>query len=365
MKFPDTVTVAEMDRFDEIIDVRSPAEFAEDHVPGAASYPVLDDAERAEVGTLHKQVSPFAAKIRGAALISKRIGGHIESDFGRRPKDWRPLVYCWRGGKRSSALQHVLREIGWQAATLEGGYKAYRRAVLSELETLPRAFRYLVVCGETGSAKSRILEAIAIHGGQVLDLERLANHRGSVLGHPPDSEQPRQRMFDSLLWRELRALDPSRPVFVESESKKVGELHVPDNLMGSMRQSACIRIAAPVSARVQFLLREYQHFVNDPQSLHNRLDLLATLYPCEVIGRWQMQANRGLWSEFVEDMLANHYDPAYRRSMDRNFSRLPEASVVELDDLDDESINDAARRIIAATANHLSRPSQNQTGDAC
>ena len=133
MKFPDVVTVAEMDLFDEIIDVRSPAEFAEDHVPGAASNPVLDDAERAEVGTLHKQVSPFAAKIRGAALISKRIAGHIEGDFATRPKDWRPLVYCWRGGKRSSALKHILREIGWQAATLDGGYKAYRRVVLSQL----------------------------------------------------------------------------------------------------------------------------------------------------------------------------------------------------------------------------------------
>ena len=249
-------------------------------------------------------------------------------------------------------MKHILREIGWQAATLDGGYKAYRRVVLSQLEILPRAFRYLVVCGETGSAKSRILEAIAIHGGQVLDLERLANHRGSVLGHPPDSEQPKQRMFDSLLWKELRALDPSRPVFVESESKKVGELHVPDALMGTMRQSMCIRITAPVSARVEFLLREYQHFVNDPPSLHNRLDLLATIYPREVIARWQTQANAGRWAEFVEDMLANHYDPGYQRSMDRNFSRLPEASVVALDRLDQDSISDAARRIVAATANH-------------
>ncbi|MFN0301728.1 MAG: tRNA 2-selenouridine(34) synthase MnmH [Burkholderiales bacterium] len=352
MKLPDTVTVAEMDLFDEIIDVRSPTEFAEDHIPGAASYPVLDDAERAEVGTLHKQVSPFAAKIRGAVLISKRIAGHIEGDIGRRPRDWRPLVYCWRGGKRSGALKHILREIGWQAATLEGGYKAYRRAVLSQLGILPREFRYHVVCGETGSAKSRILEAIAGHGGQVLDLERLANHRGSVLGHPPDSSQPGQRMFDSLLWKALRALDPSRAVFVESESKKVGEVHMPDSLMGSMRQSACIRIAAPVAARVEFLLREYQHFVNDPPSLHNRLDLLATLYPREVIARWQAQANAGRWAEFVEDMLANHYDPAYRRSMDRNFSRLPEAPVITLDRLDQDAIDDAARRIVAATANH-------------
>ncbi len=349
MKFPDTVAVTEIDRFDAILDVRSPGEFAEDHIPGAASYPVLDDAERAMVGTLHKQVSPFAAKVQGAALIARRIAGHLERDLAQRPKTWRPLVYCWRGGKRSAAMQHILREIGWQAATLDGGYKAYRRAVLGALESLPQTFRYLVICGETGSAKSRILEAIAAQGAQVLDLERLANHRGSVLGHPPDSAQPAQRRFESQVWDQLRKLDPSQPVFVESESKKVGELHVPDALMTSMRAAACIRIAAPVAARVEFLVREYRHFINDPPSLHARLDLLKTLYPRDVIARWQAQGNAGHWAEFVQDMLEHHYDPAYRRSMDRNFSELPNATVIALPSLDDESIVAAARRIIGLT----------------
>ncbi len=349
MKFPDTVTAAELDHFDAILDVRSPSEFADDHIPGAVSYPVLDDGERAEVGTLHKQVSPLAAKIRGAALISKRIATYIEGDFASRPKDWRPLVYCWRGGKRSGAMRHILREIGWQAAALDGGYKAYRRLVLAQLDTLPREFRYVVVCGETGSAKSRILEAIAAHGAQVLDLEHLANHRGSVLGHPPDSAQPAQRLFESQVWDQLRKLDPSRPVFVESESKKVGELHVPDALMSSMRDSPCIRIAASVAARVEFLLREYRHFINDPPSLHTRLELLATLYPRAVIAHWQSLANAGQWAEFVQDMLENHYDPAYRRSMDRNFSQLPDARVIELASLDAVSIDRAARQIIEAS----------------
>ncbi len=359
MKFPDVVTVAEMSLFDEIIDVRSPAEFADDHAPGAVSFPVLDDAERAEVGTLHKQVSPFAAKVRGAALISRRIAGYIEGEFAKRPKDWRPLVYCWRGGKRSSALKHILREIGWQAATLDGGYKAYRRTVLAALETLPLEFRYVVVCGETGSGKSRILEALARQGAQVLDLEQLANHRGSVLGLPLESAQPPQRMFESTVWDQLRKLDPSRPVFVESESKKVGELHVPDALMTTMRKSPCIRIVATVGTRVAFLLREYRHFVNDPPALHARLEMLSTLYPRTVIERWKSLGERGEWAAFVQDMLENHYDPAYRSSMDRNFSQLPNAEALILSDLDEASIESAAGSILALTTN---RASALQTG---
>src|SRR5712691_4047241 len=131
------VTVAQVDAFDEVIDVRSPSEFAHDHVPGAVNCPVLDDAERARVGTLYKQVSSFDAKKIGAALVSKNIARHIDQRFRSRASSWRPLVYCWRGGQRSAAMAHVLREVGWDAATLEGGYRAYRREVMAQLEALP------------------------------------------------------------------------------------------------------------------------------------------------------------------------------------------------------------------------------------
>jgi tRNA 2-selenouridine synthase len=168
------VTVSQLDAFDEVIDVRSPAEFALDHVPHAVNCPVLDDAERAKVGTLYAQVSPFDAKKLGAALVSKNIARHIEERFRGKEKGWRPLVYCWRGGQRSGAMAHVLRQIGWDAATLQGGYRAYRREVLVHLDTLPARFDFRVVCGATGSGKSRLLEALAAQGAQVLDLEHLA-----------------------------------------------------------------------------------------------------------------------------------------------------------------------------------------------
>src|SRR6185503_12901118 len=230
--------------FDTIIDARTPAEYALDHIPGAVSAPVLDDAQRAEVGTLYKQVSPFEAKKLGAALIAQNVARHIETLFRGKEKAWRPLVYCWRGGKRSGAMAHILREVGWDASTLAGGYRAYRRWVVDELATLPSQLEFIVVHGPTGSGKSRFLAALAKAGAQVLDLEGLAAHRGSVLGSLPGRPQPSQKMFESLLLNALSALDPAQPVFVEGESRKIGQLHVPEALIARMRGAECVLLEA-------------------------------------------------------------------------------------------------------------------------
>ena len=347
MKFPDSATVAQIDLFDEVIDVRSPAEYAEDHIPAARSLPVLDDAERPEIGTLYKQASPFESKRRGAALVARNIARHLETTFAEKDRSWRPLVYCWRGGKRSGAMVHMLREVGWQAAQLDGGYKAYRREVIECLETLPGKFRYLVLCGETGSAKSRLLEALAREGAQVLDLEDLARHRGSVLGNLPRSPQPAQKMFETLVWDALRRFEPARPVFVEAESKKIGQLQVPEGLIQQMRAAECVRIDAPVSARVQFLIDEYRHFLADPVTLKAQLDCLLSLHGKETVGAWKSLVDRGAWPELVEDLLASHYDPAYRRSTHNNFPRLADAKVVCLASLAPDAIERAARDLVA------------------
>jgi len=347
VKFPDSATAAQIDLFDEVIDVRSPAEFAEDHVPGAVSRPVLEDAERAAIGTLYKQVSPFEAKRRGAALVARNIARHLETAFAGKDRAWRPLVYCWRGGKRSEAMVHVLREVGWQAAQLSGGYKAYRREVLERLETLPASYRFLVLCGETGSAKSRLLESLARAGAQVLDLEGLARHRGSVLGTLPDAPQPAQRMFETLVWDALRRLDPAQPVFVEAESRKIGQLQVPEGLIHCMRAAECVRIDAPASERVRFLIDEYRHFLADPAALKAQLDCLAGLHGKDTIGAWKAYVDRGAWTELVGDLLASHYDPAYQRSTHRNFPRLADARVVRLVSLAPAALGDAARRLLA------------------
>lgn len=356
MKFPELATVAQLGLFDEIVDVRSPAEYAEDHVPGAVSAPVLDDSERAEVGALHKQASPFEAKRRGAALVARNIAAHVERLFGTRDRGWRPLVYCWRGGKRSGAMTHVLREVGWQAAQLEGGYKAFRREVLAQLEVLPRTLRFRVICGETGSAKSRLLEALAARGAQVLDLEKLAAHRGSVLGGLPGAPQPAQKMFETRVWDALRGFDTDIPVFIEAESRKIGQLQVPEALILAMRESPCVRVEAEVSARVAFLLDDYGHFLADPAALKAQLDCLLALYGRETVSAWKALADRGAFAELVAVLLVEHYDPAYRRSMGRNYVGLAAAPVVR-----PENLTPAA---LARAAAEISRLAQLETADA-
>jgi tRNA 2-selenouridine synthase len=342
LKQTGTVTVAQLDAFDEVIDVRSPSEFALDHVPDALNCPVLDDDERAAVGTMYKQASPFDAKKIGAALVSRNIARHIEARFRERGREWRPLVYCWRGGKRSGAMAHVLREIGWPAATLEGGYRAYRREVVRQLEDLPARFGFEVICGATGSGKSRLLEALAARGTQVLDLEGIARHRGSVLGDLPGDPQPSQKMFDSLVWDQLRRFDASRPVIVEAESKKIGQLQIAAPLLERMRASPCMRIEAPIDERVRFLIEEYRHFLEDPERLKDKLGCLRNLYGKEVLDRWSLQIDARDWHALVADLLVKHYDPAYRRSTLNNYPGSAQARVVTLDELTRSGFDRAA-----------------------
>ncbi|HZO04659.1 MAG TPA: tRNA 2-selenouridine(34) synthase MnmH [Burkholderiales bacterium] len=333
-------------RFDAIIDVRSPAEFAEDHVPGAMSAPVLDDAERAEVGTRYKWESPFEAKKVGAALIAKNIARHVER-FKDKPMSWHPLVYCWRGGKRSGAMAHILREIGWNAETLDGGYKAYRRWVVQELQSIPEALEFRVVHGPTGSGKSRLLGALKRAGAQVLDLEDLAAHRGSVLGNLPDRPQPSQKMFESVLLNNLHSLRPSSAVFVEGESKKIGELQVPDALMERMRASPCVVLETELDTRVNLLLDEYRHFLQDKKALDAQLDCLVALHGRERIAEWKALPD---WRELVRRLLVEHYDPAYQRSSQRNFAQLPVAPKVDIAAADDAAFARAARLLLRRAA---------------
>src|SRR5882672_1136383 len=357
MKRASTVTVAQLDAFDEVIDVRSPGEYALDHVPSALNCPVLDDEERARVGTMYKRVSPFDAKKEGAALVSRNIARHIEERFRGRGRDWRPLVYCWRGGQRSASMAHVLREVGWDAATLEGGYRAYRREVMAQLDELPARFRYRVLCGATGSGKSRLLEALAARGVQVLDLERLACHRGSLLGDLPGEPQPSQKMFDSLVWDALKGFDPGRPVHVEAESKKIGQLQVPARLLERMREGECTRLEVPAAERVRFLIGEYKHFLVEPAGLKEKhflvepaglkekLKCLTVHYGHEVVGRWLGQADSGAWRELVADLLHTHYDPSYLRATTRNYLLYDNGRQLSLERLDEAGIGSVAAEL--------------------
>jgi tRNA 2-selenouridine synthase len=334
-----------LESFDDVIDVRSEGEFAEDHLPHAINCPVLSDAERAEVGTMDRQNSSFEARRRGAALVSRNIAHHLETRFADKPRNWQPLVYCWRGGSRSAALTHILARVGWQVRQLEGGYRAYRRLVVSDLDQRPARFSFKVICGTTGSGKSRLLQQLAAIGAQVLDLEALAHHRGSVLGGLPTLPQPSQKHFETRLWWALRGFDVARPVYVESESRKVGELRVPDCLLATMRASDCIRLEVPLPTRVRLLRDEYAHFEADVDSLRAQLDCLVTLNGHRKIDEWKHLAGAAGWDELVERLLVEHYDPAYLKSIARNFERVAHARVLQIDSDASGAFADAARAL--------------------
>ncbi|MFN9103396.1 MAG: tRNA 2-selenouridine(34) synthase MnmH [Betaproteobacteria bacterium] len=333
--------------YDAVVDARSESEFAEDRLPGAVNWPVLSDAERALVGTEYKQVSAFDARKRGAALAAANIARHVQQHVQPLPRGWRPLVYCWRGGQRSGSLALVLSEIGFSVTVLDGGYRGFRRAVLAELETLPQRLRFQVLAGRTGSAKSRLLQALAAEGAQVLDLEALACHRGSVLGLVPGQSQPSQKAFETALWQALAALDPARPVFAEGESRTIGRLRVPEALLQALRAARLHPVRMPLAARVAFLLEDYAHFVADAEAFSERLQALRELRDAAIIERWQALARAGDFATPVRELLEQHYDPGYLKSMRKHFAGFDEDRALELADAAPATLAAAARRLIA------------------
>ncbi|WP_409929345.1 tRNA 2-selenouridine(34) synthase MnmH [Bordetella genomosp. 13] len=340
-------TVHDMARFDAIIDARSPAEFALDHVPGALNCPVLDDAQRHVVGLTYVQSSAFEARRIGGAMVAQNIARHIQEHFHDKPQGWRPLVYCWRGGLRSSSFVTWLRLVGWDAQQLQGGYKAFRGHVIARNDVLAQALPLRVVCGPTGSAKTRVLHALARQGEQILDLEALAAHRGSVLGALPGVEQPSQKAFETLLFQAMDALDPARPVWVEAESRRIGRVSLPQALLDRLRASPVVEIAAPASARLEFLLRDYAWLGDDPKALAGKVAALKGTQANDTLARWHDWALAAQLAPLFQEMMALHYDPLYARSQGRHLLRLAQAARIETDALSDGAIEDLARRVAA------------------
>ena len=314
--------------YDAILDVRSPGEFALDRVPGAVNLPVLTDAERAAVGTLHARETAFAARRLGAGLVAANIGRHLVTHFAAIDKNYKPLIYCWRGGQRSASLATVLAAVGWRVTVLAGGYKTHRTHVRAALDDGPGRLDVRLIAGATGSAKTALVHAVAAAGGQVLDLEGLANHRGSALGDV--GPQPSQKWFESQLAAALTALDPARPVWVEAESNRIGTVHVPPALWARMRAAAGVEVRMPTAGRVAHLMSEYAHLVADPGLLKDKLRLLAGRHGPRQPQAWADQIDRGEFEAFVASVLEHHYDPGYAASTRRCFP-----GVVDVIDLAD------------------------------
>jgi tRNA 2-selenouridine synthase len=320
--------LAQLGSFHTIVDARSEAEYALDRLPGAVNWPTLNDQQREEVGTEYVQISAFDARKRGAVMAARNIAQHIETHCTDKPKNWKPLIYCWRGGQRSGSLSLVLSQIGFDVHIIDGGYKAFRAEMVADIARLATLFNYRVICGPTGSGKTRLLTSLAAAGAQVLDLEALAKHRSSVLGLIPGQPQPSQKQFDTRIWNALRQLDPSKVVWAESESKKVGNVSVPDALMTALRASPCARLELPIEERVKLLMQDYDFFVKDPAFFCARLDVLKALRGAAVIDDWKARVHAGKVEGVVRELLELHYDPGYASSTRRNYQQFDASFVI-------------------------------------
>ena len=317
--------------FDDIIDVRAPLEYAEDHLPGAISLPVLDDDERARVGTVYKQVNTFSAKKLGAALVARNSARHLEEALADKPGGWRPLVYCWRGGQRSGSFALILGQIGWRVETLKGGYKAWRSLVVAQVHDTPIAPRLFVLDGNTGTAKTALLLRLAAMGHQVIDLEGLARHRGSLFGAM--GGQPSQKAFESALAMALAGLDPSRPLIVEAESAKVGNLRVPAPLWTAMCRAPRIEVTAPLHARAAYLTGAYADITADPARLSTVIGQLRPWHAREVIDDWLALAEAGEFPPLALALMRDHYDPRSQKHRERGAGPIVTLRAESLDDL--------------------------------
>ena len=303
-----------------IVDVRSPCEFVGEFIPGAVNIPLLSDEERAEVGKVYKEQGEFRARRLALGVVAPRIPEIVDKIIASKKENHTLVVHCWRGGMRSEAVVSFLSLMGVDCWRLTGGYKAWRRCVMDDFEADRYPFRVVVVDGLTGVGKTEVLKELEAIGMDVLDLEAIANHRGSIFGGIGLAEQPTQKNFDGYLWERLRTFSGDF-VFVEAESRKIGSVRLPEFLMERIKDRSGIRILleSSLSCRVERISRDY-HLLDHKEAL---LDLLGRVRIFkERLGHEKikglsdaLQENRG--EDFIESMLRDYYDPLYSRHIRR------------------------------------------------
>lgn len=346
------VRPADRHKFDAIIDARSPSEFTLDRIPGAINCPVLDDNERAIVGTIYHQQGAFEARRVGGAMVAANLAKHLQEQFSDKPERWKPLVYCWRGGMRSGSMVHWMRLVGWDAQQLAGGYKAFRRHVISQIDDIVPKLDLRVILGATGSAKTRVLQALAEQGAQVLDLEHYARHKGSLLGNLPGVAQPSQKNFETQIGMVLERIDITRPVYVEGESARIGRLTVPLPLVIQLRAASAIEIAATHEARLEYLLRDYAYLADDADALGDKLAVLIESLGKETVGRWQQWAHNKELAPLFSELMQMHYDPHYERSQSNNFAGWNARQRIEAASLAPQGVQQIAAQILSLSSNN-------------
>jgi tRNA 2-selenouridine synthase len=293
-----------------LIDVRSPSEFADSHIPGACNIPLFSDAERESIGTIYKHTGKDEAILAGLDFVGKKLGDFVRQ-LAAHTREKEVLVYCWRGGMRSGAMSWLFEFAGYSCSLLDGGYKSYRSMQQEDFQT--RA-NLLVLGGMTGSGKSEVLEEIEQRGEQIIHLEKIAHHKGSSFGAMGQAAQPSPAQFDNLLYEVWRKLDFRRIIFIEDESLAIGKVFIPQALYQQMRTAPLILLQLPVEERVKRIVREYANFPDE--ELKNAMIRIS-----KRLGNDQLKAAiEAIDAQDYEEatrLSLNYYDKAYRKGNEK------------------------------------------------